>query len=303
MTVRRQASLIFPFFAFCAGVALLVPVPASATEFDLGDFPFEFFGATSLDATLETSTIGSFTTEAEIEGFLNSAIYTVNLMDGATIVFSLDNSNSVWDLEFGALGGGTGGATAALTATESGLVLDFSTPEEITSVDLFLRNAATFDVLQYTQANNVSDFNFVAVSNGDLMAEGSATVAYDSAFIFPATSTPEQDVLVDIKPGSDPNAVNPYARGFLPVAILTDDDFDALRVDYDTVAFGPSGAAPAKAAKAEDVDEDGDSDLILHFKIAETGIACGDTEAALTGETFDGQPISGTDAIKTVPCS
>jgi hypothetical protein len=31
-------------------------------------------------------------------------------------------------------------------------------------------------------------------------------------------------------------------------------------------------------------------------------IACGDTEATLTGETFDGSPITGIDAVKTVGC-
>lgn len=300
MILRRKAPMIFPFSAFFGCMALLIPALASATEFDLGDFPFEFIEATNVDATLETSTIGVFTTEAEIEDFFNSTIYSVNLMDGATIVFTLDNSNSIWNLEFAALGGGTGGATATLTATEWEIVLDFSTPQEISSARLFLRNTDPFSVLQYAQENNISDINFVDVYI--LPPEGWAEVTYDAAFVFPATSIPEQVVLVDIKPGSDPNAVNPYARGFLPVAVLTDDDFDALWIDYNTVAFGPSGAAPAREAKAEDVDGDGDSDLILHFKTAETGIACGDTETILTGETFDGQAISGTDAIKTVPC-
>lgn len=303
MILRRKALMIFPLFAFFGGMALLVPALASATEFDLGDFPFEFFGATNSDATLETSTIGVFTTESEIEDFLNSATYSVNLMDGATIVFSLDNSNSVWDLEFGALGGGTGGATATLTATESEIVLDFSTPQEITGVDLYLRNAATFDVLQYTQANNISDFNFVFVSDGDLMSEGFANVTYDAAFVFPATSIPEQVVLVDIKPGRTPNSINPTSGQKIPVAILSTESFIASQVDWETVSFGPDGATEFHGrAHVEDVDSDGDMDMVLHFNTPDTGIACGDTEATLTGETFDGQAITGTDTIVTVNC-
>ncbi|MCH7622283.1 MAG: hypothetical protein IH870_10335 [Chloroflexi bacterium] len=52
-----------------------------------------------------------------------------------------------------------------------------------------------------------------------------------------------------------------------------------------------------------DYDGDGDLDLILHFNTEDTDIQCGDTEASLTGETFIGQPILGTDAIQTVGCS
>ena len=53
----------------------------------------------------------------------------------------------------------------------------------------------------------------------------------------------------------------------------------------------------------EDVDEDGDLDLVLHFMTQESGIQCGDTEVSLTAETFDGQPIQGSDSIVTVGCN
>ena len=175
------------FVAFLSAIiSLFVATPASATLYDLGDFPFSFFGATDLDATLETSTTGTFTTESDIEDFLNLASYSVTLKDGATDLFTLDNSNSSWNLQFEAFGGGSGGATASLTATPSEITLDFSTPNEITRVDLFLRNASTFDVLQYSQANNVTDFNFVFVSNGDLISSGDANTIYDAPFVFPA---------------------------------------------------------------------------------------------------------------------
>ena len=104
---------------------------------------------------------------------------------------------------------------------------------------------------------------------------------------------------IDIKPGSDPNAINVRSRGVIPVATLTTADFDATTVEPEMVQF--SGASPVRWA-VEDVDSDTDWDMIFHFKTQETGIACGDTEAALTGETFDGQSINGTDSIKTVGC-
>jgi len=50
----------------------------------------------------------------------------------------------------------------------------------------------------------------------------------------------------------------------------------------------------------EDVDGDGDLDLLFHFRIGETGIQCGDVDAWLTGMTYDGVEIRGWDKITTV---
>ena len=108
---------------------------------------------------------------------------------------------------------------------------------------------------------------------------------------------------IDIKPGSDPNGINPKSKGLIPVAILTDADFDATDVDPSTVTFGPNDATMAhKNAHIEDVDTDGDLDLLLHFRTQDTGIACGDTEAELNGQTYDGVYITGTDSVKTSGC-
>ncbi len=108
---------------------------------------------------------------------------------------------------------------------------------------------------------------------------------------------------IDIKPGSFPNSINPRSRGVIPVAILTTDIFDATTVDLTTVRFGPTGteAAPVRFA-LEDVDGDGDTDVIAHFDTQETGVVCGNTSAFLTGETFGGQAIMGSDVINTVGC-
>ena len=49
------------------------------------------------------------------------------------------------------------------------------------------------------------------------------------------------------------------------------------------------------------MDGDGDLDLVVHFRTQDTGIACGDTEVTLTGETFGGS-IEGRDSIVTTGC-
>lgn len=135
----------------------------------------------------------------------------------------------------------------------------------------------------------------------EFVPQGGGGLAYATGLLFFTPSL--QLISIDIKPGSFPNSINPKSKGKIPVAILTTDSFDATTVDPTTVLFGRTGteAAPVHSA-LEDVDGDWDTDMILHFKTQETGIQCGDTSASLTGETFVGQAIEGSDSIRTVGC-
>jgi dipeptidyl aminopeptidase/acylaminoacyl peptidase len=114
-------------------------------------------------------------------------------------------------------------------------------------------------------------------------------------------------VAVDVKPGSHRNPINPRSRGVTPVAILStqvaagdDVDFDATTVDVATVMLGPDGAAPERSA-IEDVDDDGDADLLLHVRTQALGVMAGDDILCLVGATTDGTEIEGCDTIATVP--
>jgi len=113
---------------------------------------------------------------------------------------------------------------------------------------------------------------------------------------------------VDIKPGSDPNSINTKSNGVVPVAILGSVSFDVTQVDVTTLAFGPSGASPAHdltdpavyASHLEDVNLDGFTDLVSHYKQKQTGLAVGDTQACISGALLNGTPVAGCDSVNIV---
>lgn len=111
-------------------------------------------------------------------------------------------------------------------------------------------------------------------------------------------------IMIDIKPGTFPNSINPKSKGKIPVAILTTPSFNAATVDPTTLLFGSTGneVAPVHSAM-EDVDGDGDLDMVLHFATQNTGITCGNTTASLTGALFSGVKFKGFDFIETVGCN
>ena len=109
----------------------------------------------------------------------------------------------------------------------------------------------------------------------------------------------DPEVEIDIKPGSDLNSINLKSKGVVPVAVLTTDDFDASTIDPDdTVTF--AGAEPVRWRLC-DVDDDGDVDILFHFKTQELNLDKSSTDATLTGQTFGGDAIIGTDEVRIVP--
>jgi hypothetical protein len=115
---------------------------------------------------------------------------------------------------------------------------------------------------------------------------------------YATAAPPVIEVEIDIKPDSDPNSINLGSKGVVPVAVLTTDDFDASTVDPSTVEF--AGASPLRWTM-EDVDGDGDMDLLFHFRTQELGLNGDSIEATLTGETLDGAQIEGMDSVNIVP--
>jgi hypothetical protein len=106
------------------------------------------------------------------------------------------------------------------------------------------------------------------------------------------------DVQIDIKPGSDPNSINLKSKGVVPVAVSTTADFDASTIAPETVHF--ADASPVRWT-IEDVDGDGDLDMLFHFNTRDLILNPDSTQATLTGETSAGVPIQGTDTVNIVP--
>jgi hypothetical protein len=133
--------------------------------------------------------------------------------------------------------------------------------------------------------------------------DGSVEASPENGTTFRLSVADVTVITIDIKPGSDPNSINcGNLKGIIPVAILTTSDFDATQVDPFTVRFGPTEAQDIHGTgHIEDVDADGDPDMVLHFRFGDTGIQCNHTQATLKGETFGGSFFAGTDAIHLVP--
>ena len=109
------------------------------------------------------------------------------------------------------------------------------------------------------------------------------------------------EVAIDVRPESEKNPFNPASEKAIPVAILGSDSFDTSEVDVSTLGLGPDCASPMRepGARQWDVNGDGLEDLVSQYRPSETGIALGDEEVCLAGETLDGTPFVGCDTIRT----
>lgn len=108
-----------------------------------------------------------------------------------------------------------------------------------------------------------------------------------------------RQVRVDVLPGSDRNPVNLRSRGVLPVAVLSEADFDApSEVVRASLTFGATGEEPSlrRCGAPEDVDGDGLEDLVCHFEVGATGLGVDAAEGVLRGRA-GADSIVGRDAV------
>ena len=138
-------------------------------------------------------------------------------------------------------------------------------------------------------------------------AEGSVREVA-SALVAPVFTVPNpldsSSLVVELTIDIKPNSINCNGdQGGITVAVLTTEDVDATTVDHTTVVF--EGARETHVDRRsgeprrheEDVDGDGDTDLVLHFRLGDTALTCDSTEGHLTGETLDGIVVEGRDDV------
>ncbi len=194
------------------------------------------------------------------------------------------------------------------------VVLDdeyFNRPENYNPVDgqSFLMRSDRADGNMHIFKINIDGTEIVQLTDGPFVDDRASYSTSAQELLYrrtPLESGPSQLMIkrfvqlieIDIKPCSLPNSINLKSKGKVPVAILTTDDFDASTVDPVSIEF--TGASPLKW-HLQDVDFDGDIDLVLHFKTQELDLTEDSSEATLTGETFDFQLIQGTDSVRIVP--
>lgn len=124
----------------------------------------------------------------------------------------------------------------------------------------------------------------------------------DLKFIYNVMAKAKLRVSIDIKPGSDPNSINPRSEGKIPVAILSTPSFDASAlVDLTSLTFGRTGDEQSLVkVGVEDVNGDGLLDVVAHFDTIKAAFQPGDVVGYLKGVTLDGIPIIGIDYVRVL---
>jgi len=124
------------------------------------------------------------------------------------------------------------------------------------------------------------------------------------------TCPPPMPVDIDIKPSDALNKINLSAKGLLPVAVLTTQDFDASNFTPEmahlsdaTIAMSCAGAEAIRW-NYSDVNRDGQLDLVFFFRTQELNLTASSTAATLMAHgTYNSTVthIEGTDSVFVKP--
>jgi hypothetical protein len=206
-----------------------------------------------------------------------------------------------------------------LRDSDGALLTSIKTPEgnKNVTVDINypLNALEKYRLVATTPNNRLFGYGYTPLGNQDMTVLSSYAVSdgeytwSDLWFSFnDITTQPKsaqvREVVIDVKPGDYPKSINLGSKGVVPVAILSTEDFDAFNVAPDSIEF--AGALPTRWV-IEDVDGDGNDDLMLFFKTADLFSTAdlrrpsGSTDVIMTGSTSDGILFEGTDTVNIVP--
>ena len=180
----------------------------------------------------------------------------------------------------------------------------------MTDLNTLIPANSGWELMYATDINNRGQIVGYGVRDGKFQEVCYEENGYTHCYNFPVYSafllTPISRVTIDIKPGGNPNSINPRNKGKIPVAILSTKDFDApSQVDQKSLTFGSTGDEESLAfcnQRSQDVNGDGFKDVFCYFYTQSAGFQCVDTEGIVRGKTVDGTPIEGRDSVKIMRC-
>jgi len=291
------ASILSFFLAGQVNAAVtVIPQPdaayqASTTKIDVASVP--------------DSTYLGFITDGTLTVTFSTPLLKITVPSGWATWSSPPNSESATPAVLWNQGGGSLTMDLSVPVTTFGFELEpdpFST--ETFNVDFVFLNGPTVVGTISLSVNGFFGARLFAATTQDLPFDQIVINGTSDFAIAQVRYDRTVDVDIDIKPGSSKNPIKLSSRGVIPVAILSG-SFDATTIDPSSVCFGdaenPSQRDCTEAhgkGHFEDVDGDGDLDLVLHCDTLETGIDFGDTQACLTGTTFTGVPVTGCDVVQ-----
>jgi hypothetical protein len=148
-------------------------------------------------------------------------------------------------------------------------------------------------------------------SNDELLGNANLPAAADGSSSFTAYAFSAGDLVVqiDIVPWNVTNEIDLSTNDPIQVVVETTEtsageavNFDATQVNPASLRFGPGEALISATPWPIDIDNDEDTDVAFSFLTADSGIACGDQDATLTGATYSGTNFSGTAAVTPINC-
>ena len=150
----------------------------------------------------------------------------------------------------------------------------------------------------------------IAVASMPVLVSNGGSISNTARTMGPYTLTVSglkpsmQEINIDIKPGNNEVSVlNPKSKGVIPVALLSDKDFDPFEVDPASLTFGQKGDEPSlqRCAKdGRDLNGDGKPDRVCFFDNEKTGFDKTQTVAKMKGKK-GGKAFQGTGDLKVVP--
>lgn len=333
-----SAVLLVPLGMFVAGGE-----EVSDATFEPNVMPPEFsFGEEEDPEEHQFAILGSFDTSGENtihlvspgggfipagvqEAFFNAsnAAITMGVPPNTTTVIGFDNlgteATTVEIAMFIYEHGGSGGTTPATGTTPPEIMIYIFTPQDAPeSPDGEPPPPANPGLMCQSPCMAEGD---LFAHEGDDIAEFGFHLAFNPAnFQDSFTASVCEPVDVDIKPGGTPNSVNLKSKGKLTIAILGSDTLDVTEIDEETVAvvgtFIDENDDPVEVSVGpvvknngtlqcaiEDVDDDGDDDLVCHFSIPELkgeGLLDPDSTELTIRANIGASCIEGTDSVSIV---